>query len=82
MNIIFWSLEVFLFLMCLVCVKAILDPKAHAEWTLARTKDQMKFYGFEGNIKTTEKSAAVIRNGHALVLIGIVLLMILNVLLI
>jgi hypothetical protein len=75
MNIIFWSLEVFFFLLCLVCVRAIINPKSHAEWTLEKIKGELKFYGFEGSIKTTEKSVALIRNGHIIMLAVIILFM-------
>jgi len=79
MNMIFWVLEVFLFLMGLVCLKAIFYPDAHARWTLERTRSQMKFYGFEGDIRTTERSSKVIRDWHRMVLVGIIVLMFVSV---
>ena len=75
MIIIFWVLEVFLFLMALVCIKAIFYPEAHARWTLERTKSQLKFYGFEGDINITAKSVAMMKNGHTILLVIIILLM-------
>jgi len=76
MIIIFWVLEAFLFLMGLVCIKAMFSPETHAKWTLERVQAEMKFYGFEGDIKTTERSARIIQNGHRIVLIMIVLFMV------
>ncbi len=76
MNIIFWVLEGFFVLIGIVCVKAIYFPQAHAMWTLERVRSEMKFYGFEGEIKTTDKSVARIRNGHILVLLAVMLFMV------
>ena len=75
MDIFFWILEAFLFLMALVCIKAIFYPEAHARWTLERTKAQLKFYGFEGNVNITAKSVALMKNGHTMMLVVIILLM-------
>lgn len=75
MIIIFWAIETFLFLMGLVCIKAMFFPEAHAKWTLERLQAQMKFYGFEGDIKATERSVKIIQNGHRIVLIFIILFM-------
>jgi len=61
--------------MGLVCIKAMFFPEAHAKWTLERLQAQMKFYGFEGDIKATERSVRIIQNGHRIVLIFIILFM-------
>jgi len=75
MIIIFWTLEAFLFLMGLVCIKAMFFPETHAKWTLERVKAEMKFYGFEGDIKATERSVKIIQNGHRLALILVMIFM-------
>ena len=77
---IFWVLEVFLLLLLIHSINAIINPEQITQWTIERYKRILKFYCFECEIKPSPKTAQVIRYGHLVVAILIVLYMVLIVL--
>ncbi len=68
-------LNLFIIFLCAVCVFAVVAPQRTVDWTLEKTKGTLRFYGFEGEIRSTARSKQIIRFGHLIVLVMYVGLM-------
>ncbi len=58
------------------CIYAVTHPDEIVQFTIGKYKRSMKFYGFEADIKTSEKSIKIIKVGHAIIAIIIVMYLI------
>jgi len=77
MLIYLWVLELFFLLLFIHCINAIINPAKILNWTIDRYKQQLKFYCFECEIKASPKSITVIRYGHIIVAIMLIIYMVL-----
>jgi len=76
MHIYLWILEAFLFLLLVHSLNAIINPEKIVQWTIERYQSAMKFYCFDCEIKPTAKSIKIIRVGHIIVAVLIVIYMV------
>ena len=73
------AIDLIYFILLLFSLYAAARPEKIVEFTVDKSLRQMKFYAFEAAITPTKRSVSVIRNGHLLVaLVLIVLLAIIN----
>jgi len=69
-------MDLFLVLLLILCLYAVIKPEVIIKFTLRKSMDQMKFYAFDAQITPTPKSTNVIRLGHLLVAIVIVIFLV------
>ena len=79
MPIYMWALELFLSLLLIHCVNAIINPAKIVQWTIERYRVMLKFYCFDCEIRPTAGSTRVIRVGHAIVAVCLIIYMVLIV---
>ncbi|MDD5593926.1 MAG: hypothetical protein PHG97_04235 [Candidatus Margulisbacteria bacterium] len=80
MPIYLWVLELFLLLLLIHSINAVINPEKIVQWTIERYRGILKFYCFECEIKPSARSVSVIRIGHLIVAILLVVYMVLIVL--
>ena len=79
MPIYLWVLELFLLILLIHSINAVINPEMIVRWTVERYRRILKFYCFECEIKPSPRSVGVIRIGHLIVAVVLVLYMVLIV---
>jgi hypothetical protein len=79
MPIYLWALELFLSLLLIHCLNAIVNPGKIVQWTIERYRVMLRFYCFDCEIRPTQRSAWVIRVGHSIVALFLIIYMVLIV---
>ncbi len=69
------AIDVIYFLLLIYSLYAAANPERTVKFTVDKSMRQMRFYAFEATITPTPRSYKIIRNGHLLAALALVILL-------